>query len=241
MENALFIPGIFNYCDRWCERCTLSHRCQVYAEEQKQATGNEDIDSKAFWDQLSASLKTTMSMLQDMADEEGIDLDNIALTPPEPLPAEKEQLAEKAKNYAISVMKWKAQKQPQLVSRKEEFIHQMELGIDIEREANQFSYDFETVQWYCTMIGAKTLRALESQHSALHTAGQDDANGTAKVVLICIQKSIDAWHNILKQFPSWTDSIIDFLATLGQIQKGLLHYFPNADAFVRPGFDERII
>src|SRR5688572_14788934 len=26
-----FIVGIFNYCDRWCERCTLTNRCRVFA------------------------------------------------------------------------------------------------------------------------------------------------------------------------------------------------------------------
>ena len=238
MENTLFIPGIFNYCDRWCERCPLSHRCEVYAEEQKLMEGGEEINSKAFWDQLSASIQSAMTMLKDMAQEEGIDLQDIVLKPPVPLPTEKEKLAEKAKDYAINVMKWKKKEQPQLVSRREEFIHQLELGIDIEQEANQLSDDYETIQWYCTMIGAKTLRALESQHNALHPEGQNDANGTAKVTLICIQKSINAWHNILEQFPNWTNSIIDFLTTLKQIQKGINAYFPDANAFVRPGFDE---
>jgi hypothetical protein len=26
-----FIVGIFNYCDRWCERCPLTSRCRVFA------------------------------------------------------------------------------------------------------------------------------------------------------------------------------------------------------------------
>ena len=34
-----FILGIFNYCDRWCERCTLSGRCSVFAEEQRMVFG----------------------------------------------------------------------------------------------------------------------------------------------------------------------------------------------------------
>ena len=27
-----FIVGIFNYCDRWCERCPLTNRCRVFAD-----------------------------------------------------------------------------------------------------------------------------------------------------------------------------------------------------------------
>ena len=27
-----FIIGVYNYCDRWCERCSLASRCRVFAE-----------------------------------------------------------------------------------------------------------------------------------------------------------------------------------------------------------------
>ena len=30
-----FIVGVYNYCDRWCERCPLTSRCRVFAEEQR--------------------------------------------------------------------------------------------------------------------------------------------------------------------------------------------------------------
>jgi len=26
------IPGIYNYCDRWCERCAFSRRCRVFRD-----------------------------------------------------------------------------------------------------------------------------------------------------------------------------------------------------------------
>ena len=29
------VSGIYNYCDRWCERCPLTSRCLVYAAEQE--------------------------------------------------------------------------------------------------------------------------------------------------------------------------------------------------------------
>jgi hypothetical protein len=28
-----FIPGVYNYCDRWCERCPFTGRCRVFADE----------------------------------------------------------------------------------------------------------------------------------------------------------------------------------------------------------------
>ena len=34
-NNPDLISGIYNYCDRWCERCPLTSRCLVYAAEQE--------------------------------------------------------------------------------------------------------------------------------------------------------------------------------------------------------------
>ena len=33
-QNPDFISGIYNYCDRWCERCQFTSRCFLYATEQ---------------------------------------------------------------------------------------------------------------------------------------------------------------------------------------------------------------
>src|SRR5215203_4812547 len=40
-ENRVdnYIPGVYNYCDRWCEACPLSHRCMVYAMEARLGEG----------------------------------------------------------------------------------------------------------------------------------------------------------------------------------------------------------
>jgi len=28
-----FIPGIYNYCNRWCERCLYTEKCRLFADE----------------------------------------------------------------------------------------------------------------------------------------------------------------------------------------------------------------
>lgn len=32
-ENPRFISGMYTYCDRWCERCPMTHNCLTYAIE----------------------------------------------------------------------------------------------------------------------------------------------------------------------------------------------------------------
>ena len=33
------IPGIYNYCDRWCERCSFTDKCSNYAISDEQFKG----------------------------------------------------------------------------------------------------------------------------------------------------------------------------------------------------------
>jgi len=49
-NNPDLISGIYNYCDRWCERCPLTSRCLVYATEQEDNDSPEsrDIHNEAF-------------------------------------------------------------------------------------------------------------------------------------------------------------------------------------------------
>ena len=43
-NNPDLISGIYNYCDRWCERCPLTSRCLVYATEQEDDDSPENRD-----------------------------------------------------------------------------------------------------------------------------------------------------------------------------------------------------
>lgn len=52
-----FIPGIYNYCDRWCERCPQTSYCLNFAIVQEEFSDPEeqDIRNEAFWKKLSMS------------------------------------------------------------------------------------------------------------------------------------------------------------------------------------------
>ena len=54
-----FIAGVYNYCDRWCERCPLTSRCLVYAMEQTEGPEDpaaRDIRNRAFWRRIEEIL-----------------------------------------------------------------------------------------------------------------------------------------------------------------------------------------
>ena len=66
-----------------------------------------------------------------------------------------------------------------------------------------------------------------------------DSDGSAKVALIGIDRSLAAWGILLKYFPSQEDEIFPILVHLEQLRKNTEKAFPDGRAFVRPGFDEK--
>jgi len=90
-NNDGLVPGIYNYCDRWCERCRLSHRCFLYTKEKERAVehrrkGEDPNDWKIVLEDIEESLSEAMQLIKKAASEKGINLDTS--------PVEKEQFCE---------------------------------------------------------------------------------------------------------------------------------------------------
>jgi hypothetical protein len=95
----------------------------------------------------------------------------------------------------------------------------------------------EVVQWYLYLFDAKLARALmyynEKEEGALY-----DAFGTAKLLLVSIERNIGAWGYIYRKFYEDEDMILDILVCLQKLYKYVEEHFPKAREFVRPGLDE---
>ena len=78
-QDPRFIPGIYNYCDRWCERCPFTSRCMNYAlsEDEFDTRESKDINNEAFWGKLHEIFQVTLEMVKESAEEMGIDLNAI--------------------------------------------------------------------------------------------------------------------------------------------------------------------
>ena len=50
-KDPKYISGIYNYCDRWCERCQFTSRCLncTLVEEQFGDLQENDELNEAFW------------------------------------------------------------------------------------------------------------------------------------------------------------------------------------------------
>src|SRR5688572_20747045 len=113
-DNPNFISGVYNYCDRWCERCAFTSRCMVYASEEEDDDGNpeaRDINNEAFWQKLATIFEEAKQMMTDWAKEAGVDLSQvdqgaIELREKRRSAAFNDKLAVAATDYAHTVTKW---------------------------------------------------------------------------------------------------------------------------------------
>ena len=65
-----------------------------------------------------------------------------------------------------------------------------------------------------------------------------DSDGSAKIALIAIDRSMAAWTHMHKYLPSHQAQILAMLAQLDRLKKRAETIFPEARNFIRPGFDE---
>ena len=230
-NNPDLISGIYNYCDRWCERCPLTSRCLVYATEQEDddSPQSRDVRNEAFWRRLGSIFLETREMVVEWAKQAGVDLT-------EPV-AEDEMrshrrrqlidnhpLAKCGKKYANAASDWFR-----------------EFDQTIEINASEHLEDArEVIQWYQYQIAVKTIRALSGRREEEEPQLADfpkDSDGSAKVALIGIDRSIAAWRLMQLSLPERAYSIVTLILQLERLRYRLETGFPQARSFIRPGFD----
>jgi hypothetical protein len=256
-RDPKFISGIYNYCDHWCERCSLSHRCLTYAMECADDDGDpaaRDIANQKFWDKLHRNFRETLEMIQADAKKRGIDLDDSKLgaAVARRQSAERRQtaknlpLARVAKAYISTTNKWFDRAKPLLEAKVDELKTQVELEIgDPGGDAEKLSDFTDVIRWYQHFIYVKLCRAISGHAREDMEMDEElksfpkDSDGSAKIALIAMDRSIAAWSGLREALGGDDgDSILDLLAQLAKIRLETEKMFPKARAFVRPGFDE---
>ena len=227
-NNPDLISGIYNYCDRWCERCPLTSRCLVYAAEQEDDVSieNHDIRNEAFWRKLGAIFQETREVIAGWAKAAPVDLTETAFED-ESRYRRKRQLVDNhplarfGKKYANAASDWFR-----------DFDQTMERTESLEDAR-------EVIQWYQYQIAVKTIRALSGRREELDE-GLDlpkDSDGSAKVALIGIDRSIAAWRLMQLSLPERAETIVPLMLQLEGLRHRLEKFFPDARSFIRPGFD----
>lgn len=225
-----YIDSIFNYCDRWCERCAFTSRCRNYAFGKDAPSP----DGPELWDYLHNVFEATMLMLEEMMEKMGIDPVKLNETdvPEEPDP-EKHHLYLKAYKLGTKMHEWLKKNNPGGEESDE-------TGIDYLNRENRsrFNDSIEVIYWYIFFVPPKIARALSGFGQDEDQGIQSDFNGSAKIALIALDRLIAAWSVVMKKMTESEDEILDILIELSEIRKQTQIKFPLARKFLRPGFDE---
>ena len=84
----------------------------------------------------------------------------------------------------------------------------------------------------------RAITGRQTEEMFLEEKGQKDSDGSAKVALIGLDRSISAWMALRDFLPERKDDLIDVLVQLDRLRRQIESDFPQARSFVRPGFDE---
>jgi hypothetical protein len=232
--NANRIDFISSYCDRWCERCSFTSRCSLFA------------------------VQTAIAMCGDVAD--GIEL-AVGRPPDEPHAHHSSALFQRIDDLEDSAMTRAERlefdgREQDLNSRVDDttimyiarafsvLAHQwLTARADTVRPGadHVMQESLEITAHDALFISAKLHRALsggdphERSDDESHPV-QSDWNGSAKVALISIERSEAAWRVIADATGEETPAML--ADELRNLRREVETVFPKAWSFVRPGFDE---
>jgi len=191
-----------------------------------------DIRNEAFWRKLSDIFRETMEMLEETAKQWGIDLKNLDSGEEEESTAEKKDAARNhvvyraAENYAKIVEDW--------FKGKEELFFFPTAAVP--EESVKIEEAVEVIRWYQFFIAAKVMRAIRG---SMEERGADsDSDGSAKVALIGIERSIAAWGVIPRHNRFYRERVFEIISFLNLLKQAVEETFPGAKSFIRPGLDE---
>jgi hypothetical protein len=247
-RDPKYISGIYNYCDRWCERCQFTSRCLNCSLVEEQFGDLEAVDSfnEDFWKTFSGMLQNTLDLVREMVREEGIDIEKICAEEDThqrkvPLP---DIISHLSKKYATSVGEW-FDSADNLFYEKEEELNRIQLvssGHDPAGEALKITDAVEIIRWYQFFISVKLKRACDrAADEAIDDDGfPKDSDGSAKIALIGIDRSIAAWKILVTQLTAEKRKIISLIELLENLKNRVENRFPHARSFKRPGFDDPI-
>lgn len=214
-----FILGIYNYCDRWCETCRFTSRCRVFADgAEYDAASTPELKELSRTPQHPSDVRPTPGWLEDILAEVN-DQDLPELPVPPPMPGHLRRLSALSGAYCDHA--WAA------------------IEHDDARESRPPDDPRSIILWFAPLIASKTRRALSGLNEFDGCRDYPpDFEGSAKVALIGIDRSMMAWADARRLGHVSVEHASRFIGELHHLCTELEEVIPKAREFIRPGFDQ---
>jgi hypothetical protein len=205
-------------------------------EEEFSDPETKDIRNEEFWRKLSGILGEALELLKEAGKKWGIELEALdSVSDTERMrasngAAEGHVISRVAKGYSKMVEDW--------FREREEPFFETATGVNEEIDLEEA---FEVIRWYQYFIAAKVMRAIRGNKEEDEEEGFDqfpsDSDGSAKIALIAVDRSIGAWAVIPHYNHLYAESVFEIISFLDRLRQAIEETFPNARSFIRPGFD----
>jgi hypothetical protein len=229
-----FIAGVYNYCDRWCERCKCRSRCRSFAIARRlevaTAQGKSRQELYRVWDEDLTDLpESPLIQVEDVSHASG--LDRAAFFRRE---------ADQRRRLDLDPLNRAARDCDQQASELAALVRPV-----IDARADPvLAAALGTIERFVFVASVKTRRALsaglnatDDQDPDWRAGAESEANGTAKLVRLIVQESRDAW-TVLYSAGIASQSSAELIGALTSFDQAIGARFPRAMAFVRAGLDE---
>jgi hypothetical protein len=220
-SDPRIIPGVHRHCDEWCDYCPVTSRCLAFrcmADYRRQ-------EGRSHAAPPFPSLEAAVTFTRELAAIDGTpteELDAILANPVGQSDLEtSDLLASVAWEYAIEVTAVLA-----AAGREAAIAKPKPCGPAPE----------EVVAWYHLRIYLRVVRALISREKQPASSDAlEDAIGSAKLALVSIERSRNAWRSL--RTATNDVQISSIMALLDAVAHGLDERFPSARSFLRIGLD----
>jgi len=239
MGEKHFIEGIYNYCDRWCERCADTDRCRLYDRLQRDARrraarGEDPDDPEVAIADVRRALKRTMRLVTRHAKRMGLDLDAIAreaarAPAPDWSTIDDHPLAREGMAYLdaglelIEAVRQDFGETRDDVAQRSRF---MEVNEEVDALAG-VAEAADVLNWDVSLVAVKIKRVLGGLLKDAEADADDerfhleDAQATAGLVLRCLQRDARALLAIYDWSDAHRDRALDLLAKTERLGRAL--------------------
>jgi hypothetical protein len=241
---ADFISGIYNYCDRWCEKCPLTHRCLLFHQQAEMRSrhleaGEDPEDWDVVLKDVGDNLREAAEGFVKLAEERGIDLKQIV---------EDDEEEYKSQDFKDHPLRKKAHKfamdSHHFLEKLSTLLHEEQRKAISVEQLDDLQECFETLSWYHMQIAVKIDRALSGRASSAKFAEEygpgflNDSDGSAKVAYLGIIRCMDALTKVYQWNQPFHLDIMPLLEMLHELAEEVDESFPAHKTFKRPGFDD---
>lgn len=241
-QSGDFISGIYDYCDRWCEKCQFTKKClNFHMVENKIKSKKSHGDKNEFFDNIEDSLKLALELIQDITKELNIKIDH----------SEDEEIEQELKRVNDKIKKNEIIQQCRAYSKAvsdffddNSFYFGKLMGKEKLSEDESISKEKEAVEiimWYNYLIEVKFARTLHcylSEHDGDEdNLDYDDKVVSARIAIVAIDRSMASWYLIYDTYSTYEENAKKFLLMLYKIKEGIEMLIPEVVGYKRPYFD----